>query len=344
MVQFLNCDAVNDCPKISIIVPVYNAEESLSGCIESIVCQSYANFELLLVDDGSMDLSGIICDEYSKIDKRIRVFHKQNGGVSSARNMGLKNAVGEWVTFVDADDKVKVDYLKNLLSHTDTIIDLVVSYAEVYGNQFYRKEVYPSKLVTNHNFESIFIENDMHWHTSPWSKLFRMEIIRKNNLLFCEGMHICEDALFIFSFMALVHTFYISNDTDYIYYIGRGNSLTNRINSVKSELLTCKNIKNVVCRLIEEKKIKHPVALANLNWLIASNTRRVINALYYNKTSRSRRIRILRTIDIDTYVRYIGKHSIKEEILKMLLYYKLIHVYDAIRVLAALRNRYFFSI
>ena len=75
MVQFLNCDAVNDCPKISIIVPVYNAEESLSGCIESIVCQSYANFELLLVDDGSMDLSGIICDEYSIKHKNFKVFH-----------------------------------------------------------------------------------------------------------------------------------------------------------------------------------------------------------------------------------------------------------------------------
>ena len=88
---------------VSIIVPVYNTEKFLHRCIDSILAQTYTDFELLLIDDGSKDSSGTICDEYAAQDARVRVFHKENGGVSSARNLGLDNARGEWVTFVDSD-------------------------------------------------------------------------------------------------------------------------------------------------------------------------------------------------------------------------------------------------
>ena len=91
-------------PKISVIVPVYNVEQYLHRCVDSILTQSFTDFELLLINDGSKDSSGRICDEYLVKDNRVRVFHKENGGVSSARNMGLDNARGEWVTFVDSDD------------------------------------------------------------------------------------------------------------------------------------------------------------------------------------------------------------------------------------------------
>lgn len=90
--------------KISVIVPVYNAEKYLRRCVGSILAQTFTDFELLLVDDGSTDASGAICDEYASADARVRVFHKPNGGVSSARNLGLDNARGEWIAFADADD------------------------------------------------------------------------------------------------------------------------------------------------------------------------------------------------------------------------------------------------
>ena len=91
-------------PKVSVIVPVYKVEKYVSRCIESILNQTYTDWELILVDDGSPDSSGVICDKYACKDSRIKVIHKENGGVSSARNVGLDNATGEWVTFVDADD------------------------------------------------------------------------------------------------------------------------------------------------------------------------------------------------------------------------------------------------
>lgn len=91
-------------PQISVIVPVYKAEKYLHRCVDSILAQTFTDFEVLLIDDGSPDRSGEICDEYAKKDSRVRVFHKENGGVSSARNMGLDNAVSNWITFVDSDD------------------------------------------------------------------------------------------------------------------------------------------------------------------------------------------------------------------------------------------------
>ena len=96
-------------PLISIIVPIYNVEKYLSRCINSVLSQTFPDFELLLIDDGSTDKSGYICDGYAQKDSRIKVFHIENGGVSAARNYGLDNARGEWITFVDADDWIDKD-------------------------------------------------------------------------------------------------------------------------------------------------------------------------------------------------------------------------------------------
>lgn len=100
--------------KISVIVPVFNTEKYLRLCVESILAQTYTNIEVLLIDDRSKDASGKICDEYALKDKRVKVFHKLNGGVSSARNFGLERATGKWITFVDSDDYIEKDYLITL--------------------------------------------------------------------------------------------------------------------------------------------------------------------------------------------------------------------------------------
>lgn len=99
---------------ISVIVPVYNVEEYLSECVDSVLKQTYTNLEVLLIDDGSLDSSGKLCDEYATKDDRIKVYHKQNGGVSSARNLGLDVANGEYVTFVDSDDYIDENYVLKL--------------------------------------------------------------------------------------------------------------------------------------------------------------------------------------------------------------------------------------
>ena len=100
---------------ISIIIPVYNVEKYLNSCLDSVLAQIYENWECLLIDDGSKDSSGKICDEYASKDSRFRVFHKENGGVSSARNLGLDNAEGEWVTFVDSDDVLTNNFFSDFI-------------------------------------------------------------------------------------------------------------------------------------------------------------------------------------------------------------------------------------
>ena len=106
-------------PAISIIIPVYNAENYLRRCIDSVLSQSFTDFELILVDDGSKDKSPQICDEYASQDTRVRVIHKANGGVSAARNDGLDIAKGEYITFIDSDDWVERDYLSTLSNYRD---------------------------------------------------------------------------------------------------------------------------------------------------------------------------------------------------------------------------------
>lgn len=321
---------------ITIIVPVYNAEKTLNRCIESILSQTFQDWELLLIDDGSTDISAEICDEYAAKDQRIRIFHKKNGGVSSARNLGLDYAKGEWVVFVDADDFVKKPYLIHLLEHSQKHADLVISYAEIHNGNDIKKELYPSKLVDNTNFESIFIENDMHWHTSPWSKLYKRCIIEKHHLRFCEGMHIGEDAVFLYSYMLYSNKIYISPDTDYCYFAYIPGSLTKRVNSLASETLAYNQIRVIVESLISQKSIKNPIALNNVNWLIASYQRRILNALYHNKIQKQTRLSILRNTDWNYYIKHIYSNSPKEKLLIALLKKHFYKLYDLVRTLAVL--------
>ena len=101
-------------PKISIIIPIYKVEKYIRECLDSILNQTFTDWEALLIDDGSPDNSGVICDEYAAKDNRFKVFHKENGGVSSARNLGLEKATGEWVTFIDADDWIEKEAVYQL--------------------------------------------------------------------------------------------------------------------------------------------------------------------------------------------------------------------------------------
>lgn len=319
---------------ISIIVPIYNSESTLRCCLDSVINQSFSDWELLLIDDGSSDKSGEICDEYAAMDQRIQVFHKANGGVSSARNIGLDYAKGEWVTFVDADDFIRELYLVHLLEHSQKQVDLVISYAEIHNGNDIQKESYPSKLVDETNFESMFVENDMHWHTSPWSKLYKRCIIEEFHLRFSEGMHIGEDAVFLYTYILCSNKIYISDDTDYCYFAYTSGSLTKRINSLSSETFAYHKIRVTVESIILEKSIKNSSALRNLNWLIASYQRRILNALYHNNVQKQKRLFILRDTDWDYYIKHIHSNSLKEKILIALLKVHLYKFYDLIRTFA----------
>ena len=327
----------NQVPLVSIIVPVYNAEKNLNRCIDSILSQTMTDFELLLIDDGSKDNSGRICDEYAEKDARVRVFHKPNGGVSSARNLGLDNAKGKWITFVDADDRCSCNYLEHLLSKVDDT-DLIISYAVICDSTGEKAEVYPEYRVNATNFERLFVDSDMHWHTSPWAKLYRASIIYENSLRFNEMMHIGEDADFLFSFMLITDKIYVSSDTDYYYTCDVSGSLTKRINTIDSELASYRTILCLVNRIIQQKDIKDNRSLDNLGWLVASYVRRVLNSLYYNDAQSYQRIDLIKSLDIDSYIRYSKNALWKEQVGRVLLYFGQYRLYDLMRQFVATRK------
>lgn len=185
-------------PKISIIVPVYNAEKYLNRCIDSILSQTFKDFEVLLVDDGSKDKSGAICDEYAKKDNRVRVFHKENGGVSSARNVGLDEANGKYISFVDSDDWVVPAYFAELLSLYHGDIDLVECSYIYYGNEqiLFKTEFVESD--SEHYLEKLF-QNRRFYEGFLWVKLFKATLI--NNLRFESKLAFNEDRVFIAQYM-----------------------------------------------------------------------------------------------------------------------------------------------
>ena len=328
----------NQAPLVSIIVPVYNAEKYLNRCIDSILSQTMTDFELLLIDDGSKDNSGRICDEYATKDARVRVFHKPNGGVSSARNLGLDNAKGKWITFVDADDRCSCNYLEHLLSKVDDDTDLIISYAVICDSTGEKAEVYPEYRVNATNFERLFVDSDMHWHTSPWAKLYRASIIYENSLRFNEMMHIGEDADFLFSFMLITDKIYVSSDTDYYYTCDVSGSLTKRINTIDSEIASYRTILCLVNRTIQQKNIKDNRSLDNLGWLVASYVRRVLNSLYYNDAQSYQRIDLIKSLDIDSYIRYSKNALWKEQVGRVLLYFGQYRLYDLMRQFVATRK------
>ncbi len=210
---------------LSIVVPVYNVEKHLSLCIESILKQTFTDFELILIDDGSYDNSGCICEHYSLIDSRIKVIRKENEGVSEARNIGIKNAIGKYICFIDSDDWVEPGYLEALLKGVCYKPDMVISgliKEESDGNVFLSM---PEGVYRGQEVGNFFFKAHLFVHGGPVCKLFRMDIIRENSLSFPKGVHFGEDTLFFLDYFYYVETC-VSVDNNYYHYVIEANPLS----------------------------------------------------------------------------------------------------------------------
>lgn len=188
-------------PIVSVIVPVYRTERFLTDCIESILRQSFTNFELILVNDGSPDNSGAICEEYSRKDARIRVLHQENGGVSSARNMGLEKAQGEYIIFADSDDYLGKKHIQELCSaqsmSKESELLVISDYQPFSKNGQEQRSFFPeftASLCGEKNDPELFrrlVFNFMIF--PPYCKLYRRNIIEKYQLRFNTELHSAED-------------------------------------------------------------------------------------------------------------------------------------------------------
>lgn len=200
---------------ISVIVPVYNTGNRLSRCIESVICQTYKAFELILVDDGSTDNSLAICQQYAKNDKRIKVIHQENSGASSARNTGINESIGSWITFIDSDDYIEPTYLAFFKNDADISLQGIVEDNKV---RCFQENYYQSEL--GHHF---FKERHIY---GPYCKLYNKNIIRRNNIRFDTRLKAGEDFLFVMDYLCQCKTMHISSAAGYHYCRNSSGSLS----------------------------------------------------------------------------------------------------------------------
>lgn len=209
---------------ISVILPIYNSEKYLKKCIDSIKNQTYKDLEIILVNDGSTDNSPKICDEYAKIDKRIKVIHQKNGGQATARNAGLDASKGEYIAFVDSDDYIEKDMYELLLS----MIEESHSDIAICGH----KEVFEDESISSVEiFEKEMLDTEALWqeifgnlNNAVWNKLFKKELI--GELRFPVGMIHGEDLIFNLNYLLNCKSG-IKNNTAKYYYVQRTGSVTN---------------------------------------------------------------------------------------------------------------------
>lgn len=254
-------------PKISVIVPVYNMEKYLKRCVDSILLQSFSDFEVILVDDGSKDTSGDICDSYALSDSRIRVIHKENGGVSAARNAALDIASGEYITFCDSDDYVENDWLEQFYNYivSDTCVDVVSINFNVVGNKndiFIKSSEYPElkKFFNSENSAIEYLIFDILCGKSGWAvwtRIFKKSILDMYNIRFCESCgNYAEDMIFVLEYTLKARGVQVLDYRGYNYF-QRSDSMMHKSEVVirLDELNECsKHFGNFVFNYIKNKK------------------------------------------------------------------------------------------
>nr|MBQ0091028.1 glycosyltransferase family 2 protein [Candidatus Enterousia merdequi] len=210
--------------KISVIIPVYNGEKYLNRCLDSLINQTFSDWTAICVDDGSVDKTGKILDEYAKQDKRFIVVHKKNAGVSAARNDGIKRATGQYIHFMDADDIIDANYYEQMIKHTGD--------ADIICSGFVSNSKHSSNLIYKHNHIVHSMFGKVFWtqvllKSFVWRYLFKTEFIKKNKLVFDTSFVSQEDAIFVLQSFVYANMISIVPNVNY-HYIFNDNSALNK--------------------------------------------------------------------------------------------------------------------
>lgn len=204
---------------ISIVVPVYNVESKLNRCLISIQNQSYPDFEVLLIDDGSKDSSGLICDEFVKLDSRFKVYHTENRGVSRARNLGIEKSTGEYLTFVDSDDYIETKYLSDLLAGING--ELVISNVNYCSEDLKQKMSQEKKgtycIMLKEEPDQIADLLKKRKLNYVYAKLYRNDLVLDFNIRFHEDVSLGEDTMFVFDYLLHTNKISVIDSSNYNY-------------------------------------------------------------------------------------------------------------------------------
>jgi len=250
-------------PKISVIVPVYNVEQYLCRCVDSILAQTFPDFELLLIDDGSKDRSGEICDEYAGKDERVRVFHKENGGVSSARQFGIEHVSTEYFAFVDSDDFIDKQYLALLFKEINSSqSDIAVC---AYHEMGLKGSIIRGDIPYNKNsfIKALLLSKE--WGVL-WNKLFKKSIVVNNSISFVGYLHIWEDLAFVIEYLLACSTISFIREPLYSYDRTIIGSLTKKdtISYYKEQISAVNKIESVIQEYNDSEVFSEELAILKI--------------------------------------------------------------------------------
>ena len=219
---------------VTIIVPIYNVEKYLEQCVDSIINQTYKNVEIILIDDGSTDSSGKICDHYGDANKNIKVIHKKNSGVSSARNVGIDNAKGSFICFVDSDDYLDKNFVSYMMSlYMSTGADFCLS-KKCYSTQRDLESDRNSdnvEILDSTGATSLLLSQEV--FVGCWNKIFKSDFLRNNNIKFCEDLYYGEGLKFIINAAQAASKIGVGTKCVYYYRINNMDSATKKFNLKK---------------------------------------------------------------------------------------------------------------
>lgn len=328
-------------PEISIIVPVYQVEKYLPRCLNSILMQTFADFELILVDDGSTDNSGVICDIYAEKDKRIRVFHQQNTGVSSARNVGIDVAQGKYIGFVDADDWVDTEMLKELHDViNNNKCEMIIFDPYVYKGDI--NSVIIDSLPSYSSSQCIYKNNIIpeqlrYLAGTVWRCLYSADLINANKIRFNCSLPLSEDRIFNITAMGCSENIYYLRKPLYHYWIYKNSSVSKyRENLFDIVLYTQKIMSEVLLKYWDKNYILYyeEVNLCNGALLCVYNAFSKYSTLSFYK-----RFHIVKSIVDNQTIRKAFDNSSKKNLRYWLVRKKCYLILSIVGVLWNIKNR-----
>lgn len=256
-------------PIVSIIIPVYNVAEFLPRCIESVLSQTFNNFELILVDDGSSDKSGSICDEYASKDERIRVFHNENGGAGAARKFGVQQSLGTWIEFVDGDDTIPSDSLEKLYQIAEPgDYDIVVGTLNLNNNSKFVHKI--SGAVNKVEYIKALLLNET--SIGPVAKLYKSSLFRSLQWNTPKEIKNNEDLLMLVSLATKVSNVYISSTLlAYNYLYREGSASKSKSMPLHVWVLLFSHIESLLHEFISVPSISQAFVVYRLRMLYLCN-------------------------------------------------------------------------
>ncbi|WP_111672220.1 glycosyltransferase family 2 protein [Algoriphagus litoralis] len=268
-------------PKVSIIIPVFNVEGYISDCLQSILGQSYRNYELLLINDGSTDQSGKICNNFASSDSRIQIFNQENRGVSEARNFGLKKALGDWICFVDGDDELYPNCLEGIFGSVDSLkSEVIVARSFTFKDGVVQNERYSfddSFLIVQYDGNHL-ISKKSYIRGSVCGCLFSRKFLFDNDVVFPIGLKNGEDSIFMF--LAYIYAKEIQFIDQIFYLVKEREGSASRKRSVNNVYRMIDNIKYIYQYIYLHPKL-NSLQINILNYSIYLVVSSIFNKLYY---------------------------------------------------------------